>query len=67
MINLVGCNKENFFQLLKLMQYNRKIDNKDKEEFFVYQPKHKKNNERKIVKKLNKNTPFDKLSELRFR
>ena len=67
MINLVGCSKENFFKLLELMQYKRKINNKNKEEFFVYQPKHKKNKERKIVKKLNKNAPFDKLSELRFR
>ena len=49
------------------MQYKRKINNENKEEFFVYQPKHKKNKERKIVKKLNKNAPFDKLSELRFR
>ena len=67
MINLVGCSKENFFKLLELMQYKRKINNENKEEFFVYQPKHKKNKERKIVKKLNKNAPFDKLSELRFR
>ena len=67
MINLVGCSKENFFKLLELMQYKRKINNKNKEEFFVYQPKHKKNKAIKIVKKLNKNNLFDKLSELRFR
>ena len=24
MINLIGCNKENFFKLLELMQYKRK-------------------------------------------
>ena len=67
MINLVGCSKENFFKLLELMQYKHKINNENKEEFFVYQPKHKKNKERKIVKKPNKNNLFDKLSELRFR
>ena len=67
MINLVGCNKENFFKLLELMQYKRKIIGSNKEEFFVYQPKYIKNEERKIVKKTNKNSPFDKLSELRFR
>ena len=67
MINLIGCNKENFFKLLKLMQYkNKKIQN-DKEEFFIYQPKFLKSKKDKITKKVNKNSPFDKLSELRFR
>ena len=67
MINLIGCNKENFFKLLELMQYKRKIIKYNKEEFFVYEPKYKKNKKRKIVKKLNENNPFDKLAELRFR
>ena len=67
MINLIGCNKENFFKLLKLMQYkNKKIQN-NKEEFFIYQPKFLKSKKSKITKKVNKNSPFDKLSELRFR
>ena len=67
MINLIGCNKENFFKLLKLMQYkNKKIQN-NKEEFFIYQPKFLKSKKDKITKKVNKNSPFDKLSELRFR
>ena len=43
MINLIGCNKENFFKLLELMQYKRKITKYNKEEFFIYVPKHKKN------------------------
>ena len=67
MINLIGCNKENFFKLLKLMQYkNKKIQN-NKEEFFIYQPIFLKSKKGKITKKVNKNSPFDKLSELRFR
>ena len=67
MINLIGCNKENFFILLGLMQYKRKITNNNKEEFFIYVHKHRKIKEKKIVKKLNKNSAFNKLTELRFR
>ena len=67
MMNLIGCNKENFFKILDLMEYRRKKI--DKDEFFVYQPKYK-NKKDKVVKKvdkLGKNSPFNKLSELRFR
>ena len=65
MINLIGCSKENFLKLLALMQYKpKKVGSDAKEEFFTYKPKFVKN---KNSKKLNKNTPFDKLSELRFR
>ena len=67
MINLIGCNKEDFFKLLDLMQYKRKKIAGNKEEFFIYQPKYIKNKQRKIVKKSNVNNPFGKLSELRFR
>ena len=63
MINLIGCTKENFFKLLKLMEYYPK---KDKDEFFVYKPKFTKNKINKNSKKLSKNNPFSKLSELRF-
>ena len=64
MINLIGCNKENFFKLMELMLYKRKTIKKNKEEFFVYQPRYKKNKQGKSVKKDNKNSAFDKLSEL---
>ena len=67
MINLIGCNKENFFKLLELMQYKRKKIEDSKEDFFVYRPKYIKNKNKKIDKKHDKNTPFKKLSELRFR
>ena len=61
MINLIGCNKENFFKLLNLMEYK----SKDKEnEFFTYKPKQIKS---KKFKEVDKNNPFEKLSELRFR
>ena len=63
MINLVGCNKENFFKLLELMQYKRKTNKDSKEEYFIYQPKYIKT---KNIKKSEENSPFGKLSELRF-
>ena len=64
MINLIGCNRENFAKLLELMQYKPKKIEGVKEEFFIYKPKFikKKNN-----KNINKDNPFEKLSELRFR
>ena len=62
MINLIGCNKENFFKLLNLMQYRpKKVKNSDRE-FFEYNPKYQKS--KKTVKKSDKNSPFDVLSEL---
>ena len=64
MINLIGCNRENFSKLLELMQYKPKKVKETKEKFFIYQPKYKNN---KVEKKSNKNNPFGKLSELRFR
>ena len=64
MINLIGCNKENFFKLLELMEYKSK-KNKEMKEFFVYKPKSVKNKIK--AQKSNKNNPFEKLSELRFR
>ena len=67
MINLIGCSKENFFKLLELMQYKHKKNEASKEEFFVYQPRYKKHKPRKIIKKSNASSPFDKLSEMRFR
>ncbi len=64
MINLVGCNKENFYKLLELMEYVKSKTNNE-EEFFAYKPKYIKN--KKITKKKNTSNPFDKLSELRLR
>ena len=62
MINLIGCSKENFFKLLELMEYKSKKNKK--EEFFIYKPKLTKNRK---LNKISKNSPFMKLSELRFR
>ena len=65
MINLIGCSKENFYKLMRLMNYKpKKIQGKE-EEFFVYKPKLVKN--KKFNDKINKDNPFLKLSEIRFR
>ena len=67
MINLIGCSKENFYTLLKLMHYiPRKVQNKS-DEFFTYKPKYLNKIINKKDKNTNKNNPFDKLSEIRFR
>ena len=67
MINLIGCSKENFFKLLELMEYKSKKNNDNKEEFFVYRPKLIKSKELKSKAKISKDSPFEKLSEIRFR
>ena len=64
MINLIGCSKENFFKLLELMEYKPKINEKNKEEFFTYRPKSIKNKRLKESRKISKDSPFGKLSEL---
>ncbi len=67
MINLIGCSKENFIKLLELMEYKPKKIEGNKEESFVYKPKFVKNKKVKSNQNVNKDNPFDKLSELRFR
>ncbi len=67
MINLIGCNKEDFIKLLDLMEYKAVKDKNDKGEYFTYKPKFLKNNKKKFIKNTNKNSAFDKLSELRLR
>jgi ATP-dependent RNA helicase SUPV3L1/SUV3 len=67
MINLIGCNKENFFKLLELMEYKSKKAEKKKEQFFVYKPKQIEKERLKNNKKFSKDNPFIKLSALRFR
>ncbi len=67
MINLIGCNKENFYKLLELMNYKRTKENNSEIVLFKYLPKSFTNKKDKFKKKSNKNSPFEKLSELRFR
>ena len=61
MLNLLGCNKDNFKKLLKNMSY--KIIEKDNEVFFKYIPK---KNFKKSNKKVIKESPFNILKNLNF-
>ena len=62
MINLIGCTKDNFFKILKLLNYYS-VDKKEKNDFFVYRPKKiTKKNKKFIYKKTD--TPFKILSSL---
>ena len=67
MINLIGCSNENFYKLLELMEYKRKKIKDDKEEFFMYKPRFSKSVKGKKDKKISKDNPFGKLTELIFR
>lgn len=67
MINLIGCNKENFYKLLNLMQYKAQKDKDNKEDLFVYKPKFFKKENKKRYGKDNNDNPFNKLISLRLR
>ena len=59
MLNLLGCNKENFKKLLKNMNY--KIIEKNNEVFFKYFPP---KNKRIFNKKATKESPFGVLKNI---
>ena len=60
MLNLLGCNKENFKKLLKNMNY--KVTEKNNEVFFKYFPE--KNYKKDIKKNTFKESPFGVLKDL---
>jgi len=62
MLNLLGCNKENFKKLLKIMNYN--IFEKNNDIFFKYVPK--KIKQKNFPKKSRKESPFGVLKNLNF-
>jgi ATP-dependent RNA helicase SUPV3L1/SUV3 len=62
MLNLLGCSKENFKKLLKIMNY--RITEKDNDVFFRYVPK--KNIKKNFEKKRQKESPFGILKDLSF-
>ena len=60
MLNLLGCNKDNFKKLLKNMNY--KVFQKKEDTFFIYVPKKMK---KKIFNnKSEKESPFGVLKDL---
>ena len=60
MLNLLGCNKENFLKLINTMQY--KYFEKDKEIYFKYSPKKIRN--KNDIQSIKKDSPFKVLNEL---
>ena len=69
MLNLLGCNKENFIKLLELMNYKTEKEGKRGEEneiYFRYMPK-KTNKQKKIFKKNKRSdNPFSILSNVNY-
>ena len=61
MLNLLGCNKENFIKLIKNMNY--KLFEKNNETYFKYNPK-KINYRQK--NKFNNDNPFNVLNQINF-
>ena len=60
MLNLLGCNKENFVNLIKKMNY--KIIEKEDDTYFKYNPMKKRKNVNKKV--ITKENPFNVLKNL---
>ena len=60
MLNLLGCNKENFKELLKYMNYKTFV--KEKDIYFKYIPFKKKTDKQKKFSKTD--SPFSKLVQL---
>ena len=63
MMNLLGCTKENFYQLMSLMNYKKY--NKNDEKTFVYKGVKKEKKMKKFIKKTD--NPFKKLESLSFK
>ena len=63
MLNLLGCNKENFKKLIQKMNY--KVKEKNEEIFFIYVPQ--KKSKKTSNKKTNKENPFGILKNLNLR
>ena len=61
MLNLLGCNKDNFIKLIKKMNY--KSIEKENKVYFKYLP-FKNKNYKNVNKKTNENSPFNVLKEL---
>ena len=62
-MNLLGCTKENFYQLMSLMNYKKY--NKNDEKTFVYKGVKKEKKMKKFIKKTD--NPFKKLESLSFK
>ncbi len=67
MINLLGCNTNDFTKLLKLMNYKIEKSKKENEIYFKYMPQKKIGNKKKSFKKNeNKDNPFSILNSVNY-
>ena len=64
MLNLLGCNKDNFLSLIQKMNY--KIIKKNEEFYFKYLP-NKKKVTRYISKNITTDNPFNVLKNIDFK
>ena len=62
MLNLLGCNKESFLKIIKLMSY--KYFTKENDIFIKYSPRKKLGNYKNNNSKRPKNSPFEILNQL---
>ena len=60
MLNLLGCNKESFVKIIKLMGY--KVFDEKNETFFIYKPF--KKIKKSLDLRIKKNNPFEALKQL---
>ena len=64
MLNLLGCNKNDFIKLIKKMNY--KMRSKNNDFYFKYFP-NKKTKKKYVPNKKNNDSPFNVLNELNFK
>ena len=66
MINLLGCNKDNFIKLLELMNYKTEKRKKENEIHFRYMPKKTNNNKKSFKKNKKDDSPFSVLTNVNY-
>ena len=66
MINLLGCNKDNFIKLLELMNYKIEKRKKENEIHFRYMPKKISNKKKSFKKNKKDDNPFNVLTNVHY-
>ena len=66
MINLLGCSKDNFIKLLKLMNYKVEKGEKENEIHFRYMPKKISNKKKSFKKNKKDDNPFGVLTNINY-
>ena len=66
MMNLLGCNKDNFIKLLELMNYKTEKRKKENEIHFRYMPKKTSNKKKSFKKNKRDDNPFRILTNVNY-